>query len=335
MSRAAGPMWLSRILVVIFVAFLSGAIAIQAARAAKLHPQPGEMPLCEGVQRPGTNFLFANGDSPGGARPPVMCQPLIVVRLPELPHSPGTIAITRGALAPGATSHLAQATGLTIVYVEYGSAVVEWEADAPAPNIHRGLTQISPPVGTPATGPGNVAAQIERWDWLMLEAGFPHILVGQGTGISRFLRFSITATNLSATPEAVPTENLPPQEGSTWTSVAEGTYRLLPPTPALLAVGRTSYEPYAADAALIQNFGPLLTIVESGEFVYLTAYGTSAVVRSGSSVSEPVTPGTEVLLGPGDYIIEQPGVISGLRNQSSNRSFVLMAGLSPTFDKDE
>jgi hypothetical protein len=317
--------------VVILCAMVLGAggflaeAASTAARSAGCEELVSTVNCCSFAPR------LANGNSPGGNRPTVVCRPLVLVRLLALPPPPGSVSLVHGVLAPGLDDYLTPAAGPSILYVDRGAAILEWESEAPAPEIRRGGLNVTPSPVAPVTNSRHAAARIEMWDWVMLPAGFPHVLVGAGSEPATLLRVEITATEPAALPVA---SSAPAQSGAAWTVMAQGTFSLLPPVPALLAVARVSYDAAAADARLIQNMGPLLTAVESGSFVYLTAMGSSAIVRADTGRPEPVPPGIEASLQTGDFVIEQPGVASGLRNLNSTPSFVVMVGLSPMLVED-
>ena len=286
-------------------------------------PDPGKICFAASIN--------ANGNSPGGARPPVTCRPLVLLRLPTLPASPGRVSVFHGELVPDSAVNLDAVSGPLVLYVEQGQAIVEWQADAPTPEIRRGLINVEPENVAPVTDPHHHAALIKRWDWIAVAPGVPHVLVGADQELSQLLGVSIVSVDASnyATPQ-----NRSERMDPAWSTVlAEGMFPLLPPVPALLAIARSAYDAHAADDQLTQNVGPLLTVVESGTFLYLSAGGQSVVVRARGGQLESVTPGVEVLLAAGDAIIEQPGVISGLRNMESTRSFVLMVGLSPTLER--
>ena len=76
--------------------------------------------------------------------------------------------------------------------------------------------------------------------------------------------------------------------------------------------------------------GQLVIYVESGTAGYaiLSEEGQSGRGRAGTPVaSEVITPGTEVLLGPGEWIIEEPGIVHTARNAGDEPLVLLLSGL--------
>jgi quercetin dioxygenase-like cupin family protein len=97
----------------------------------------------------------------------------------------------------------------------------------------------------------------------------------------------------------------------------------------LLVLLRATLAPGAGLPAHIHP-GQLVIYVESGTAGYaiLSEEGQSGRGRVGTPVaSEVITPGTEVLLGPGEWIIEEPGIVHTARNAGDEPLVLLLSGL--------
>src|SRR3712207_1527052 len=76
--------------------------------------------------------------------------------------------------------------------------------------------------------------------------------------------------------------------------------------------------------------GQLVVAVESGSVAYtsLDEEGESGRGRFGTpTAAEVISPGTEVLLGPGEWIIEEPGIVHTFRNPGDEPLVLLVSGL--------
>jgi quercetin dioxygenase-like cupin family protein len=76
--------------------------------------------------------------------------------------------------------------------------------------------------------------------------------------------------------------------------------------------------------------GQLIVAVESGSVAYtiLGEEGESGRGRFGTpTAAEVISPGTEVLLGPGEWIIEEPGIVHTFRNPGDEPLVLLVSGL--------
>ena len=76
--------------------------------------------------------------------------------------------------------------------------------------------------------------------------------------------------------------------------------------------------------------GQLVIAVESGSVAYtiLDEEGESGRGRFGTPTpAEVIPPGTEVLLGPGEWIIEEPGIVHTFRNPGDEPLVLLVSAL--------
>ena len=76
--------------------------------------------------------------------------------------------------------------------------------------------------------------------------------------------------------------------------------------------------------------GQLIVAVESGTAGYaiVSEEGESGRGRFGTPIAaEVITPGTEVLLGPGEWIVEEPGIVHTARNAGDEPLVLLISGL--------
>ena len=76
--------------------------------------------------------------------------------------------------------------------------------------------------------------------------------------------------------------------------------------------------------------GQLIVAVESGTAGYsiVSEEGESGRGRFGTPIAaEVITPGTEVLLGPGEWIVEEPGIVHTARNAGNEPLVLLISGL--------
>jgi quercetin dioxygenase-like cupin family protein len=76
--------------------------------------------------------------------------------------------------------------------------------------------------------------------------------------------------------------------------------------------------------------GQLMIAIESGTAAYaiLSPEGVSGHGRFGTpSATDVIAPGAEVLLGPGEWIVEEPGVVHTSRNAGDEPLVLLISGL--------
>jgi quercetin dioxygenase-like cupin family protein len=76
--------------------------------------------------------------------------------------------------------------------------------------------------------------------------------------------------------------------------------------------------------------GQFIVAVESGTAAYsiVSEEGESGRGRFGTpTASEVITPGPEVMLGPGEWIIEEPGIVHTARNAGEEPLVLLISGL--------
>ena len=76
--------------------------------------------------------------------------------------------------------------------------------------------------------------------------------------------------------------------------------------------------------------GQLIVAVESGSVAYtiLDEEGESGRGRFGTpTAAEVITSGTEVMLGPGEWIIEEPGIVHTFRNAGDEPLVLLVSAL--------
>ncbi len=76
--------------------------------------------------------------------------------------------------------------------------------------------------------------------------------------------------------------------------------------------------------------GQFIVAVESGTAAYAIVddEGESGRGRYGTpTATEVITPGPEVLLGPGEWIIEEPGIVHTFRNPGDEPLVLLVSGL--------
>jgi len=76
--------------------------------------------------------------------------------------------------------------------------------------------------------------------------------------------------------------------------------------------------------------GQLVIAVESGTAAYaiVSEDGESGRGRVGTpTATEVIAPGTEVMLGPGEWIIEEPGIVHTARNPGDEPLVLLISGL--------
>jgi quercetin dioxygenase-like cupin family protein len=82
--------------------------------------------------------------------------------------------------------------------------------------------------------------------------------------------------------------------------------------------------------------GQFIVAVESGTAAYsiVSEEGESGRGRFGTATaSEVISPGTEVMLGPGEWIIEESGIVHTARNAGDEPLVLLISGLV-TADED-
>jgi len=97
----------------------------------------------------------------------------------------------------------------------------------------------------------------------------------------------------------------------------------------LLVLLRATLAPGAGLPAHVHP-GQLVIFVESGTAGYAIVddAGQSGRGRIGTpTATEVITPGSEVLLGPGEWIIEEPGIVHTARNGGDEPLVLLISGL--------
>jgi quercetin dioxygenase-like cupin family protein len=97
----------------------------------------------------------------------------------------------------------------------------------------------------------------------------------------------------------------------------------------LLVLLRATLAPGASLPAHVHP-GQLVIAVESGTAAYaiLSPDGQSGRGRFGTpTATQVITSGPEVLLGPGEWIIEEPGIVHTARNAGEEPLVLLISGL--------
>jgi quercetin dioxygenase-like cupin family protein len=125
------------------------------------------------------------------------------------------------------------------------------------------------------------------------------------------------------------------QDATPTGEVAPPTAEVLGSVPATDAPGkqlvllRVTFAPGAAAPSHVHP-GQLIVAVESGTVGYTILSGEGESMRGGAgtpTAAEVVTPGTEVLLEPGEWFIEVPGVVHTVRNSGDEPAVILVSGL--------
>ena len=76
--------------------------------------------------------------------------------------------------------------------------------------------------------------------------------------------------------------------------------------------------------------GQILVVVESGTLTYTVLGGEGESVRGGAgtpTAAEAIEPGTEIMLGPGEWFVEHPAVVHTARNAGDEPTVLLVTGL--------
>jgi quercetin dioxygenase-like cupin family protein len=76
--------------------------------------------------------------------------------------------------------------------------------------------------------------------------------------------------------------------------------------------------------------GQIVVAVESGTLAYAVLGGEGEVLRGGAgtpTAGEAIAPGEEVVLGPGDWFVEDPAVVHTARNAGDEPAVLLISGL--------
>ena len=130
-------------------------------------------------------------------------------------------------------------------------------------------------------------------------------------------------------------QGVPAQEATPAAEVAPLTLESLGSAPSpdapgmLLVLLRATLAPGAGLPAHVHP-GQFIVAVESGTAAYaiVDEEGESGRGRYGTpTATEVITPGPEVLLGPGEWIIEEPGIVHTARNAGDEPLVLLISGL--------
>lgn len=76
--------------------------------------------------------------------------------------------------------------------------------------------------------------------------------------------------------------------------------------------------------------GQIIVAVESGTLSYTVLGGEGESMRGGAgtpTADEAITPGTEVVMGPGEWFVEHPAVVHTARNAGDEPTVLLVSGL--------
>ncbi len=76
--------------------------------------------------------------------------------------------------------------------------------------------------------------------------------------------------------------------------------------------------------------GQIIVVVESGTLAYTVLGGEGETVRAGAgtpTAADEFAPGTEVMLGPGEWFVEDPAVVHTARNAGDEPTVLLVSGL--------
>lgn len=123
------------------------------------------------------------------------------------------------------------------------------------------------------------------------------------------------------------------------TAAQDATPAAQPITDTVLAMGMPSSAPgnmlqleritIASGAAIPTHTHPgaYVIYVESGEFGFTVVQGEAQITRAGSTTTETISAGAEVIVQPGDSIFENGGVVHSARNAGDTTVSVLTAAL--------
>jgi quercetin dioxygenase-like cupin family protein len=94
----------------------------------------------------------------------------------------------------------------------------------------------------------------------------------------------------------------------------------------VLQLERVTIAPGAAIPTHIHP-GAYVIYVESGDFGFTVIKGEAEITHAGTSATEPIAAGEEVIGHPGDVLFENAGVVHSARNAGSEPVVVLTAAL--------
>ena len=262
-----------------------------------------------------------NGESCGGVAPDIVVRVLVAARFESLPTVPAVFEVHRATFLPAGSISAAAQPGPTAIFVDSGAITMHTAGTA---TVTRAVVPGTDANSDPLLTAGIVSLRYS--DQLAVPEGVAFGAVNEG---------SVPAVLLVARVVPPASRLLPAFAAAggpsiAWDLLADGVTSEMPPVPAILAVTRVVYAVGAGDQAPSENAGPLLVAIEAGMIGYRVTAGVSAVVRVEAETTSLVSSGTEETLLTGDYVVEQWGAISAIRNVGDERAWVLITTILPT-----
>ena len=251
------------------------------------------------------------GAAPEGLVAQVLAQGVIG----DAPRLPAHVDLGRLVFPPGARTPPGPDPGPSLTFVESG--VLTIRLDGPA-TVTRAATAATPGAAVPATPDAVVT----------LRAG-DGIFIPAGTGFQ--------VRNEGQEPAAFLVARIFPIVGDfgAYQTLARGEWTALPAGPLTFALVRVTFAPGAEDPAAGPT-GPLLAYVEQGAFTETVTSGEVQVLRAPAlgtpaAGAEPTvaTAGATFELTAGDAVVEQAGIVRGVRNAEDESGVALLVALVP------
>jgi len=266
---------------------------------------------------PFTAWVSAQG-TPAAAQPQL--EVLAFGVPPTLPSAPALLALARFTYAPGTTYPEPAQPGPQLGYVETGTFTVH--ASGPV-EVQHPVTTNGTPTSTQEASPA-AETTLAAGDTILVPSGIAVTFQNSGSATASILGAGVLPAG-AVVPRTFPA-------GLTVKALATGVAQAVPPTSALV-LRRDIVPPGAAEPPQTPNRGPLLAYVESGSLAYTLVQGDARVTSPQGSGTPPVPPTAVGLsvetLNPGSSVVEQVGVISGVRNIRTQPASVLIFFLEP------
>ncbi|MEA2595420.1 MAG: hypothetical protein QOF01_1889 [Thermomicrobiales bacterium] len=258
--------------------------------------------------------------------PGITASQLAVADVDALPSDSRLVLFARYTLAPGAEIPPSAGQSVGLFYVESGEVTV---TGAGAVSIIRsGQSDLE------TKEPGDEAI-LAAGDALSTGVCAESGLRNDGSAPVTLLTGAVAGLTTGQCPGATPAATGANNPGLTPEFLAIGAVAPLPVLPAQLAMAKLTYAPGATDPQPSANAGTVLARVESGTFGITIESGEGTIIRKPatpnaffSAQQDPLIPGVEATLNPGDFVYEVGGTASQARNIGAEPATVVILTLA-------
>ncbi len=263
--------------------------------------------------------------------PGITSAQLAVADIDALPRDSSLILLARYTLAPGAEVPPSAGQSVGLYYVESGELAVTGTGAVSIIRAGQSDAEIKDP-GTEAV----ISAGDVLYTGVCVEGG----LRNDGAAPATLLLGAVAGLRPGQCPGATPVATGSNNPGLTTEFLAIGASAPLPVLPAQLAMVKLTYAPGAADPQASAYAGTVLARIDSGTLGFTIESGEGTVIRKPADPNafftarqDPLIPGVEETVNPGDFVYETGGTASQARNTGTEPAtlivFVLSSAAAP------